>query len=117
MMAAVPNTYWISKLHQQMLSSKTSSNSIYRKSSRRVKLKAAFFLNWLVQTLLAQSNTHRSKSEGKCYLILYTCSLTRSFHLKVLPDMSSEELLASLKGLIAGRVDQLRSFQTTGERS
>ena len=44
-----------------------------------------------------------AKSEGKAYIILYTCSLTRALYLKVLPDMTCEEFLGSFKRMIANR--------------
>ena len=34
-----------------------------------------------------------AKSEGKAYIILYTCILTRALYLEVLPDMTCEEFL------------------------
>eukprot|EP00794_Sanderia_malayensis_P018542 gene18542-biopygen15623 len=40
---------------------------------------------------------------NKAYIILYTCSLTRGLHLEVLPDMTTEEFLASFKRFIAAR--------------
>ena len=43
------------------------------------------------------------KSEGKVYIILYTCSLTRALYLEVLPDMTCEEFLGSFKRVIANR--------------
>ena len=44
-----------------------------------------------------------AKSEGKTYIILYTCSLTRALYLEVLPDMTCEEFLGSFKRMIANR--------------
>ena len=43
------------------------------------------------------------KTEHKSYIILYTCSLTRGVHLELLPNMSCEEFLASLKRFVAAR--------------
>ena len=45
----------------------------------------------------------RSKKEGKAYLALYACSLTRGLFLKVLPNLETSEFLRSLKGLTARR--------------
>ena len=39
--------------------------------------------------------------EGKAYLILFTCSLTRALHLEVLPNQETATFLGSLKRLIA----------------
>ena len=44
-----------------------------------------------------------AKREGKSYIILYTCSLTRALHLELLPDMTCEEFLGSFKRFIACR--------------
>ena len=43
------------------------------------------------------------KTEGKAYVLLYTCSLTRAIYIDVLPDQTLEELLASIKTFIARR--------------
>ena len=43
------------------------------------------------------------KTEGKAYVFLYTCSLTRAVYIDVLPDQTLEELLASIKTFIARR--------------
>lgn len=42
-------------------------------------------------------------ADRKSYIIIYTCSLTRGLHLEVLPDMSYEEFLMSLKRFVAAR--------------
>ncbi|XP_028394878.1 uncharacterized protein LOC114519022 [Dendronephthya gigantea] len=42
-------------------------------------------------------------ADRKAYMIIYTCSLTRGLHLEILPDMSCEEFLMSLKRFIAAR--------------
>lgn len=43
------------------------------------------------------------KSEGKAYIVLYACSLTRGIHLELLPNMETSEFMTSLKRLIAQR--------------
>ena len=43
------------------------------------------------------------KREGKAYLILYACSLTRALYLDLARSMETNEFLLSLKGLIARR--------------
>ena len=45
----------------------------------------------------------RSKKEGKAYIILYACSLTRGLYLELLPNQETEEFIRSLKRLIARR--------------
>ena len=43
------------------------------------------------------------KTEGKAYLVLYTCSLTRGVYLDLLPSLETSKFLTSLKGFIARR--------------
>ena len=43
------------------------------------------------------------KREGKAYLILYACSLTRALYLDLARSLQTDEFLLSLKGLIARR--------------
>ena len=43
------------------------------------------------------------KREGKAYLILYACSLTRALYLDLARSLETSEFLLSLKGLIARR--------------
>ena len=43
------------------------------------------------------------KREGKAYLILYACSLTRALYLDLARSLETSEFLVSLKGLIARR--------------
>ena len=42
-------------------------------------------------------------ADRKSYVVIYTCSLTRGLHLEILPNMSCEEFLMSLKRFIAAR--------------
>lgn len=42
-----------------------------------------------------------SRQEGKAYLVLFACSLTRALYLEVLPNLETETFLGSLKRLIA----------------
>ena len=43
------------------------------------------------------------KKEGKAYLVLYACSLTRAVHLDLLSSLQTSDFLASLKRFIARR--------------
>ena len=43
------------------------------------------------------------KTEGKGYLVLYTCSLTRGVYLDLIPSLETNKFLTSLKGFIARR--------------
>ena len=48
------------------------------------------------------------KVEGKAYLALYACSVTRALYLELLPNMETSEFLKSLKRFIARRGRPLR---------
>ena len=52
-----------------------------------------------------------SRKEGKAYIILYACSLTRGLYLELLSNQETEEFLRSLKRLIArrGRLEKIYS--------
>ena len=43
------------------------------------------------------------KTEGKAYLVLYACSLTRGVYLDLLRSLETDKFLTSLKGFIARR--------------
>jgi len=43
------------------------------------------------------------KTDGKCYLVLYACSLTRGVYLDLIPSLKPNKFLSSLKGFIARR--------------
>ena len=43
------------------------------------------------------------RQEGKAYILLFACSLTRALYLELLPDQTAEESLKSLKRFIARR--------------
>ena len=43
------------------------------------------------------------KTDGKAYLVLYACSLTRGVYLNLLPILETNKFLTSLKGFIARR--------------
>ena len=58
-----------------------------------------------------------SRIEGKGYLVLYTCSLTRALYLEVLPNLETTTFLANLKRFIARRGRPLKIFQTMEKRS
>ena len=45
----------------------------------------------------------RPGSQAKAYLLLFACGLTRAIHLELLPNMSIEEFMRSLKHFIARR--------------
>ena len=43
------------------------------------------------------------KNEGKAYIVLFACSLTRGIYLELLPSLETEEFMSSLKRFIARR--------------
>ena len=53
----------------------------------------------------------RRKYEGKAYIVLFACSLTRALYLEILPDLTTEEFLKCLKRFIArkGRPEKIYS--------
>ena len=57
----------------------------------------------------------RSKKEGKAYLVLYACSLTRGLFLEVLPNLETNEFLRSLKRLIALRGRPAKIYSDNGK--
>ena len=56
-----------------------------------------------------------SRIEGKGYLVLYTCSLTRALYLEALPNLETTTFLASLKRFIARRGRPLKIFSDNGK--
>ena len=56
-----------------------------------------------------------SRVEGKGYLVLYTCSLTRALYLEVLPNLETTTFLSSLKRFIARRGRPLKIFSDNGK--
>ena len=53
----------------------------------------------------------RNKFEGKSYIVLYACSLTRAVYIDLLASLSTDEFIRSLKGFIArkGRPEKIYS--------
>ena len=52
--------------------------------------------------------------EGKAYLVLYACSLSRALHLEVLPNLETVAFLGSLKRLVARRGRPAKIFSDNG---
>ena len=52
--------------------------------------------------------------EGKAYVLLYACSLTRGIYLDLLPNLETEECLKSLKQFIARRGRPERIYSDNG---
>lgn len=55
-----------------------------------------------------------SKREGKAYVILYACSLTRALYLDLARSLGTSEFLLSLKGLIARRGRPSKIYSDNG---
>ena len=53
--------------------------------------------------MLDQSSTEREDVKKERHTLLFACSLTRGLYLELLPDLTTDEFLGSLKGLIAQR--------------
>ena len=55
-----------------------------------------------------------SRKEGKAYLVLFACSLSRALYLEVLPNLETATFLGSLKRLIARRRRPSTIFSDNG---
>ena len=54
------------------------------------------------------------KKEGKAYILLFACSLTRAIHLELLPNQTAEEFIRSLKRFIARRGRPRKIYSDNG---
>ena len=57
----------------------------------------------------------KSKREMKAYIVLYACCLTRAVYLEILPNLSVEEFIRSIKRLIARRRRPEKIFSDNGK--
>ena len=55
------------------------------------------------------------KNEGKAYIVLYACSLTRGIFLELLPNMETTEFITSLKRFIAHRGRPEKIYSDNGK--
>ena len=55
-----------------------------------------------------------TKTEGKAYVLLYACSLTRALFLDLLPNLETKEFLASFKRFIARRGRPQKVYSDNG---
>ena len=53
--------------------------------------------------------------EGKAYVILHSCSLTRAMHLELLKDMATEQFIQSFKRLVAKKGKPEKVYSDNGE--
>ena len=54
------------------------------------------------------------KKEGKAYILLFACSLTRAIHLELLPNQTGEGVIRGLKWFIAGRGRPRKIYSDNG---
>ena len=57
----------------------------------------------------------RGREEGKAYIVLFACSLTRALYLELLPDLTTDEFLGRLKRLIARRGKPNKIYSDNGK--
>lgn len=57
----------------------------------------------------------RSKMEGKAYIALYSCRLTRAVYLAVTQSLETSEFTRSLKRLIACRGRPVKIYSDNGK--
>ena len=55
------------------------------------------------------------RQEGKAYILLFACNLTRALYLELLPDQTAEEFLKSLKRFIARKVRPEKIYSANGK--
>ena len=55
------------------------------------------------------------RKDGKAYIVLFACSLTRALYLELLPNLTTDEFLASLKRLIARRGRPQKIYSDNGK--
>ena len=56
----------------------------------------------------------KTKKEGKAYILLFACSLTRAVHLELLPNQTAEEFIKHLKWFIARRGRSRKIYSYNG---
>jgi hypothetical protein len=56
-----------------------------------------------------------NKAEGKAYIVLYACSLTRAIYVELLPTLRAQEFLSSLKRFIARKGRPQKIFSDNGK--
>ena len=57
----------------------------------------------------------RPKTEGKAYILLYACSLTRAVYVDLVPNLETTEFIRSLKCFIARRGRPQRIYSDNGK--
>ena len=59
----------------------------------------------------------KGKSDIKVYLLFFTCSLTKSVHLEILPNQTRQEFIKALKRLITRRGRPKLVYSDNGKTS
>ena len=111
-MSAVRDKYWIPRLTKKVRSScngckrfqttafmKTPTGNLPRDRTERTRPFQVVGMDYAGPFMYKK----RADKEGKAYLLLIGCSLTRAVHLEVLPDLSTVEFMYSFKRFIARR--------------
>ena len=57
----------------------------------------------------------KPKTEGKAYILLYACSLTRAMYIDLVPNFKTTEFIKSLKCSMAGRGRPQRIYSVNGK--
>ena len=65
--------------------------------------------------LKAKKEGKKPIREGKAYILLFACSLTRAIHLELLPNQTTEEFIKSLKRFIARRGRPRKIYSDNGK--
>ena len=56
----------------------------------------------------------KTKKEGKAYILLFACSLTRAVHMELLPNQTAEQFIKHLKRFIARRGRPKKIYSDNG---
>ena len=73
------------------------------------------FAGPIAYKLKAKKEGKKRIEEGKAYILLFACSLTRAIHLELLPNQTTEEFIKSLKRLIARRGRPRKIYSDNGK--
>ena len=57
----------------------------------------------------------KPKTEGKAYILLYACSLTRATYIDLVPNLKTTEFIRSLKSFIARHGRPQRIYSDNGK--
>jgi hypothetical protein len=102
---------WLSKISSQSFTATTPRNASTRENS------------WKPPIPSNRSGFRRGplkykksiKAEGKAYIVLYACSLTRAIYVELLTTLSAQEFISSLKRFIARKGRPQKIFSDNGK--